>query len=57
MVAYEIDISYDLPRDEFIVINAEDAEDAEFKAIEDIKTLEPDARNIIIENIKEVKKQ
>ncbi len=55
MVAYEVDISYDLPQDEFILINADDLEDAEFKAIDDIKNLVPDARNIIIENIKEVK--
>lgn len=51
---YDCDINFDVPEIMFQVIEADDLEDAEFKAIELVKEEFPDAHNIEV-NIREVK--
>lgn len=52
---YEVDYAYELPQFEVLNVDADDAEDAEFKAMVILKELHPDATRINIEMIKKIK--
>lgn len=54
MTAYEIDASWDMPTFDSFVINADSAEDAEYKAIEKVRTENPEAGHITVDNVQEV---
>lgn len=54
MTLYEADISFMYPEGMYRTVDALDAEDAEFKIIEDLKEEYPDATMIVVDNIRKV---
>lgn len=57
MVSYEGDVFFVNNEEEYLVVDADDIDDAELKMTETIKERYPDARSIIVENLKEVVRQ
>lgn len=54
MVSFEGDVFFVNNEEEYLVVDADDIDDAEMKMTETIKERYPDARSIIVENLKEV---
>lgn len=54
MVSFEGDVLFTNNEEEYLVVDADDIDDAELKMTEIIKEKYPDARSIIVENIKEI---
>lgn len=54
MVAYNVEYSYDVEEYDDVVVNADDTEQAEMFAKEYIQETYPEAKNIVIDTVKEV---
>jgi hypothetical protein len=54
LTSYEADAYFISNNEDYLVVDAVDADDAEFKMMEIIKERYPDARSIVLENMKEI---
>lgn len=56
MTSYEADVYFITDSQDYFVVDADDADDAEFKITDLVKERYPYARAIQIENMKEIKR-